>query len=194
MRLRRQQRHQNPAQALAQVSCKASQQGLAQLQGGGRHMVHVVVPVLGQPANEADAGLGIGRGRVALKQRLIGRARDRVVRLALGLRKLPHHGGAGHLLTGQKLELGASGVGVAVRVVERAAGLAQRSPAGVGKVPVLEAQAAVGQWPQAAAKVVVNGPGVDRVRRKPWPRTPSKPVPRRRWMLGWFNMRSNIAL
>ena len=89
-------------------------------QRGSHHLVHIVVAVLRQPADEGHVRLLFGQCFIALVERLIPVARHRIVGFAISLWILAYDGRAGVLLSRQMPEFGDARIGVIVRIVERA--------------------------------------------------------------------------
>ena len=120
-----------------------------------RHdLVHVVVLVGRQPADEVDAGRPLGEGLVLLVALGVLGAGDGVVGVAFGPRVLVDDGGLGVLLTGQVLELGDPGVLVVVREVDGADRLEARRVVGLEA----EVERAVGQLAVGVVEVASTGP------------------------------------
>lgn len=127
-------------------------------QGGGNHLVHVVVAVLGEAANEEDVRFAGGKGFVALVESFVFRARDGVVRIALSLGILTDNGGAGVALAGEMLKFRDAGVGVVIGIVDDGDWLVLGEG---GQVLVFETQGAVGKRAKAVAEIGIDGTGVD---------------------------------
>ena len=123
-------------------------------------LVHVVVAIRGEPPDEGDTALLARQGLIALEQRLVLLARDRIVGIALGLRVFAGDAGARVLFAGQVLVLGDPGVG------HRLVGIVHHGhrlePFLVQRL-VLEPQRTVRQLAVAVAEVLVDRAGEHQV-------------------------------
>jgi hypothetical protein len=89
---------------LLQLPCPAG--GVEPAEGGQRladDLVHVVIAIGRQPADEGDAGRGIGQRFILLVERLILLARDRIIRIAFGAWIFQRDAGLAVLLPSQML-------------------------------------------------------------------------------------------
>ena len=152
-------------------------------------LVHVVVAIGCEPADEPDVPGRAGKSLVLLVERLVVRRRDRIIGIALGGGIFIGEGGERVLLSSKVLVLGDAGVGVGLRIVHDGDALVPRRVEG----DVLEAQRAIGQGAEAPFEVLVDRAGVDHAGDSGRASLTSlKSVCRSsRECCGWSSMRSN---
>src|SRR5690554_1039605 len=125
-------------------------------EGLSHHLIHVVVAVGPEPANEVHVFQLVRQLLVPLVKLAVLRPRDGIVRVALGGRVLVHGRGGVMALARELLELRDPGVLVVVRVVDGAHGLGFLYLQGLEP----ELERAVGEPPEGVIEVRVDRPGV----------------------------------
>src|SRR5690606_11784324 len=133
---------------------------LVQRQRLAHDLVHVVVLVGAEPADEGHARRLVRQLLVALVQLGVLRPRNGVVGVALGRGIFVGNAGLRMDLSGQVLVLADAGVGhVLARIVDRA----DRLELFLVELLVLELQRAIGQLAEAVVEVLVDGAAEDQL-------------------------------
>ena len=100
-----------------------AENALTRGQGRSHDLVHIVVAVLRQPADEGCVTAILCQFPIACVEAFVLGARNRLERISVCLRIFECDGGALVLLSGQVLEFSYSRIGVLVWVIDRANGL-----------------------------------------------------------------------
>lgn len=100
-----------------------AENALARGQGRSHDLIHVVVAVLRQPADEGCVAAILCQFPIACVEAFVLGARNRIERISVCLRIFEYDGGALVLLSGQVLEFGYARIGLLVWVIDGADGL-----------------------------------------------------------------------